>query len=352
MHVMPEHLLHEGSTLRTPEAFFKAAKEVGYTMVIGNFRENQLARDVSAYEKKKLNHPKASWFQEYNLDEFDLVHHFKTDRLEYNSALDTAARLGFVVVPISFGDIIKDTCGTVRLVLSIAASKIGVTERPLWRQLTKQPCTSVVGQHSISHRKRSLEWRTSQSLAGKILSDLQSTEFSWMLNTSLVDWPLDVAPTVPVATTKFRTDALLSLTDNTDIDVLAMRRQVHFMDSIDSLRTNDDDHADFSFSAGGFAACGQEWTLGESVVWNGSLAIVGCKSIVPSRPLAVCSKIGGGDGNKNKGVNLVQLNTSIESNIWSLCARGTGGLSTNEGSRLCGSPVSFVSCEAVRKDDP
>lgn len=38
--------------LRTPQTFFDAAWRAGFGIVIGSFRENQLARDISSFELK------------------------------------------------------------------------------------------------------------------------------------------------------------------------------------------------------------------------------------------------------------------------------------------------------------
>ena len=69
-HLKPWHVLRRRNGLSTPDQFFSAAAASGWGVVVGSFRENQLARDVSAFE---LNHESSSSLRGAKLERIGLA---------------------------------------------------------------------------------------------------------------------------------------------------------------------------------------------------------------------------------------------------------------------------------------
>lgn len=229
MHIKPFHLAQKNNELRTPEEFFKAAKDAGYGFVVGNFRENQLARDLAKYDK--------GW-----KDQTGKPQDYLDERREYNNALLAARNMGLVVIPMSFADTVTDTCQAARLVLSTVASHIGVTGKgPLWKQLEHEKCVAVERQ-TIPHDHADLVERTSDSEAQEITSFLENTEFAWMLNTTAYRWPDTAVPSIPVVTSQAQ--SVMRVVQHKNIDKLAAERLQRSEAAIDAWEklqhTNDE----------------------------------------------------------------------------------------------------------------
>lgn len=220
MHLKPSHLTQKNSELRTPFEFFEAAKAAGYSFVVGNFRENQLARDLACVDKGWRNHTGTP--QEY-----------VAERREYNDALLAARKTGLDVIPMSFSDIVTDTCQAARLVLSTVANRTGVEGKQLWKKLEHKKCAKVDRQ-TLPRDHADLSQRTSANVAKDISSLFDGTEFGWMLNTTVHSWPDTNAPSVPVVTSLAKTG--MTHLRHTEIDRVAMERWHEMTVAIDDWK--------------------------------------------------------------------------------------------------------------------
>eukprot|EP00931_Biecheleriopsis_adriatica_P046811 TRINITY_DN2692_c0_g1_i2.p1 TRINITY_DN2692_c0_g1~~TRINITY_DN2692_c0_g1_i2.p1 ORF type:complete len:352 (+),score=48.45 TRINITY_DN2692_c0_g1_i2:74-1129(+) len=189
MHVKPSHLTTKTSMLRTPEAFFDAAFRAGFKLAIANFRENQLARDVSSFEQDLKRHENNT--EEYALQQLHCespIEHYEEDRRVYSAGFQAATKAGFTVAPLSFSDISASTCTCVLKIMV------------LYNGSTNLNCTPVVTHREKSHREASLEERTTKKAASCIRSALSNTSYSWMLDLTADDWPSEIVPPLPVPT--------------------------------------------------------------------------------------------------------------------------------------------------------
>lgn len=187
MHIKPEHLTAKTSMLRTPEAFFDAAFRAGFKLVVSNFRENQLARDVSSFEQGLERH--ANETEEYALNKLHYkspIEHYEEDRRIYSAGVQAATKAGFTLAPLSFSDITASTCTCVLKIMV------------LYNGSTNLNCTAVVLHTERSHREASLEERTTKKAASGIRSALSNTSYYWMLDLAADDWPSEIVPPLPV----------------------------------------------------------------------------------------------------------------------------------------------------------
>eukprot|EP00931_Biecheleriopsis_adriatica_P111672 TRINITY_DN860_c1_g1_i1.p1 TRINITY_DN860_c1_g1~~TRINITY_DN860_c1_g1_i1.p1 ORF type:complete len:366 (-),score=55.74 TRINITY_DN860_c1_g1_i1:60-1157(-) len=188
-HVKPEHLTRSKSVLRTPEAFMDAAFRAGFKMLITNFRENQLARDVSSFEL-------AASHEGYDREELALerirytsaVQAYEKDRRIFNDGINAATKAGFTLVPMSFSAVTASTCTCALKAMVLYSGRSDLN------------CVAEVQHDVTSHREASLEERTTKKAASGIRDALSNTSYAWMLDLTAEDWPSEIRPPLPVPT--------------------------------------------------------------------------------------------------------------------------------------------------------
>eukprot|EP00438_Fugacium_kawagutii_P033330 Skav210465 [mRNA] locus=scaffold1443:145617:146360:- [translate_table: standard] len=185
-HITPTDLLLGNSTLRTPEAVFQAAYKAGFRTVVTDFRQNQLARDVSHYRKglRKKN------FVPKFLDGVDdLTARFEDMKRFWIRGVEAAQEIGLTIVPCSFASLVEDVCPCVRTALATLSS------------LSKENssnCQSLEVHTQDAKKEKTLESLMPPELAAWMRGQVIGTAYEWMLHLEAEDWPKHVAPPVPM----------------------------------------------------------------------------------------------------------------------------------------------------------
>mmetsp|Transcript_12562 Transcript_12562/g.21813 ORF Transcript_12562/g.21813 Transcript_12562/m.21813 type:complete len:312 (-) Transcript_12562:70-1005(-) len=180
MHVKPEHLEFDNSSLRTPDDFFEAAQQAGFRFLVTNFRENQLARDTSSIELCADGH----CVTEVVLNPKNITAEFEEQRRIFNNGVKAAKRAGFTVVSLSYQQLTHYLCASLYFVLETVRYSAHCS-----RQIAHK-----------GHKKRSLADRTSKELARAITAALAPTAYAWMLDLDAEEWPAGIEPPVPIET--------------------------------------------------------------------------------------------------------------------------------------------------------
>ena len=180
-HVKPSHL-REDTDLATPELLMGAARGLGFGVVVADFRQNQLAREVSSFERdvsrKRASRDSAS-------DRFcggDVKAGFASNFSFWRRGVDAARAAHLRVVEVAFRDIVSNVCGTVdRVTRSLAqcsSSNCVCRADGYAKHLTGRP------------RGEGLEERTSPAAADCLKRELGGDpSYAWMLNLSRVAPP-------------------------------------------------------------------------------------------------------------------------------------------------------------------
>jgi hypothetical protein len=172
-----------GKKLTTPEEFFLAAKAAGYRLVVISFRENQLAREVSSFERATANKPAAEAEVQAKIRfiDRDLRAFFRHLVEGYNRAVKAAKSANFEggLLAISFDEIVSDVCRTARR----------IAERACTGQATTMSCQEHLGHTDKSHHDRTLVGRVGPVAAKSIITQLTSSEYEWMLDLERRTWP-------------------------------------------------------------------------------------------------------------------------------------------------------------------
>ena len=197
--VKPQHLYQHGGSLQSPQKFFKAAYQAGFRIVVGSFRENQLARDLSSFElmtrQSRSRDPgyviQANGFVKEKLGYPGIIKRYEELRANYSLGLESAYNLGFTIVPLSFEDLIRDTCQCVRLTLK-------ALQQYALPHLAE--CHAVATHISPPHINQNVVSATTEEVGSIIKGELIGTPYEWMLDLDANDWPPGVKPQFPVAT--------------------------------------------------------------------------------------------------------------------------------------------------------
>lgn len=195
VHVKPEHILlrkesiDSSKYLTTPEQFFRAAKEAGFSLVVTSFRDNQLARTVSSFEMHPGKFGSVAFLSKANATfvNTDLIRKFEQLVQDYNRGVVSARAVkGFSMVHITFSEIIGDVCGTSRRIATAAHCPVFT-------------CKEDDGHMDKSHREKDLAGRIGDEAAASVVKQLKGTPYEWMLDLHAMKWPEKVPRPVPVA---------------------------------------------------------------------------------------------------------------------------------------------------------
>ena len=171
-----------GKKLTTPEEFFLAARAAGYKLVVISFRENQLAREVSSFERSTANKSaeKAEVEAKIRFVDRDLKALFGHLVEGYNRAVKAAKWANFEggLLAISFDEIVSDVCRATRRIVERAC--IGQAS---------MSCQEHLGHMDKSHHNRNLVGRVGSVAANSIITQLTSSEYEWMLDLERRKWP-------------------------------------------------------------------------------------------------------------------------------------------------------------------
>lgn len=190
------------SDLQTTKRFLEKtlwSSKAGFRIVVGSFRENQLARDLSSFElmtrQSRSRDPgyviQANGFVKEKLGYPGIIKRYEELRANYNLGLESAYNLGFTIVPLSFEDLIRDTCQCVRLTLK-------ALQQYALPHLAE--CHAVATHISPPHINQSVVSATTEEVGSIIKGELIGTPYEWMLDLDANDWPPGVKPQFPVAT--------------------------------------------------------------------------------------------------------------------------------------------------------
>jgi len=117
-HVKPEHIKHGDPALATPDGFFSAAKEAGWSVVVALHRENGLSRQLSGinWGLRHQTDPRMRElaFVKYFCDRGDnILEQYAPERQMIIRGMQAALRAGFRVLFLTYADVTADTCGSV-----------------------------------------------------------------------------------------------------------------------------------------------------------------------------------------------------------------------------------------------
>lgn len=201
--VKPQHLFQHGGALQRPQDFFQAAFQAGFRIVVGSFRENQLARDLSSFalmiRNARRRHPDSDYVIDSNsttvkshLHYPGIVRHYEELRANYSLGLEAAYNLGYTIVPFSFQDLIRDTCkGVRRTITALRSLKVSQSFKD---------CDAVATHISPPHANQTVESATNAEVASIVRAELLGTPYQWMLDLDATDWPPGTEPQKPVPT--------------------------------------------------------------------------------------------------------------------------------------------------------
>ena len=117
-HVMPVFLDKPGNALTTPKAFFRAARDRGFKVIVAVWRENVLARQVSSFELM-VAHGRVSSRDAGAREHFcggTLTQQIEDLTRAYRDGVNAARDAGLKVVERTFDEVVSDLCGTVAAV--------------------------------------------------------------------------------------------------------------------------------------------------------------------------------------------------------------------------------------------
>eukprot|EP00438_Fugacium_kawagutii_P033329 Skav210464 [mRNA] locus=scaffold1443:136657:137595:- [translate_table: standard] len=188
VHITPTDLTLKKSTLRTPYEVFQAAYKAGFRTLVTIFRQNQLARDVSAYRQGLRKEGRVV----HMLDGVeDLTIRFEDMKRFWIHAVEAAREIGLTMVPCSFPSLVEDVCPCVRTALATLSS------------LSKEnssKCQRLQVHAEDSKKNKTLESLMPPELAAWMRGQVIGTAYEWMLNLEAEGWPKDIAPPVPMPT--------------------------------------------------------------------------------------------------------------------------------------------------------
>ena len=126
-----------------------------------------------------------------------IVKNYEELRRNYSQGLEAAYKLGLIIVPLSFEDLIRDTCDcvsrTIKAVQSLQSHAQNFAE-----------CQAVATHISPSHVNQTVDSATNAEVASIVRSELLGTPYEWMLDLDAADWPDGKQPQMPVPTWHIR----------------------------------------------------------------------------------------------------------------------------------------------------
>eukprot|EP00438_Fugacium_kawagutii_P018941 Skav232068 [mRNA] locus=scaffold1176:99932:100819:- [translate_table: standard] len=184
VHITPTDLILGRSKLRTPEAVFEAAHKAGFRTLITNFRQNQLARDVSHYRQDIRSGRVPKLLSRVD----DLIGHFEEMKRFYIRGVEAAREFGLTIVPCNFESLTEDVCPCVQAALSTLSSLSS----------NHSSCLKKAKHSEDAKNEKALESLVPPELAEWMQREVLGTEYEWMLDMSANDWPKEIAPPVPM----------------------------------------------------------------------------------------------------------------------------------------------------------
>ena len=177
-HVKPSHLSGQDKPdhLNTPEKFMRAARQLGYEVIVAEYRSNALARWVSSWEMKPRS--AADTKAQFCRPRGDLVRKFDEDYFLWQRGLRAAIHERLKVIEFSFENVTRGLCAAVkRTTLALESSECGGS---------KCACREFESPHTkTSNRAASLAGRTSEEAAACITAALEDKpDYAWMLDLS------------------------------------------------------------------------------------------------------------------------------------------------------------------------
>ena len=182
-HIKPGHLYSQG--LATPEALFRAAREVGFGVVVAEYRQNALARMVSSFEMRTRTPADAKAV--FCKKDGELVKKFEWERTIWERGVAAAKAEEFTIIEFTFLELISSVCTCVERATSVLADCAGA----------RCECRDQVKENvhmRTSHRDRTLAERTSPTAANCIRAALRvEPQYAWMLDLSRHEPPEGVS---------------------------------------------------------------------------------------------------------------------------------------------------------------
>ena len=182
-HIKPGHLYSQG--LATPEALFRAAREVGFGVVVAEYRQNALARMVSSFEMRKRTPADAKAV--FCKRDGELVKKLEWERTIWERGVAAAKAEEFTIIEFTFLELISSVCTCVERATSVLADCAGA----------RCECRDQVKENvhmRTSHRDRTLAERTSPTAANCIRAALRvEPQYAWMLDLSRHEPPEGVS---------------------------------------------------------------------------------------------------------------------------------------------------------------
>ena len=173
-HVMPVFLDKPGNALTTPKAFFRAARDRGFKVVVAVWRENVLARQVSSFELM-VAHGRVSSRDAGAREHFcggTLTQQIEDLTRAYRDGVNAARDAGLKVVERTFDEVVSDLCGTVA----------AVTDE-LEDEFRGSSCRPFESPHVLtSQRHKDLAGRTTPEAAACASKELRPSAYAWMLD--------------------------------------------------------------------------------------------------------------------------------------------------------------------------
>ena len=198
LHVKPEHIQKrdtkgKNQVLNTPDDFFAAAREVGFVAVVVNFRDNQLARQISSFE---MSHGVGQKFgpgtpeflpdARRNFVEVNIINVFEEQAQLYNNAVLGAKHSGLHVEHLTFYNVTHKICDAAHVVAQVCG------------HCPKFECTEDVRNFNAAAHKRSIDERVGPTAAASLAEQLTGTPYEWMLDLSASSWPSNVPRPIPI----------------------------------------------------------------------------------------------------------------------------------------------------------
>lgn len=113
-----------------------------------------------------------------------IVRHYEELRANYSLGLEAAYNFGYTIVPLSFQDLISDTCkGVRRTIQALRSLKVSQNFKD---------CDTVATQ--------TVDSATNAEVASIVRAELLGTPYQWMLDLDATDWPPGTEPQKPVPT--------------------------------------------------------------------------------------------------------------------------------------------------------
>ena len=214
LHMKPKHLHQERSALKTAGQFFNSAWLAGFRTVISTFRSNQLAREVSSYERmhtvkghtneafatrvssRQLAHSssQSNWnVSDSTLAKPSLIRLFAHEHAAYTEGVRAAKAQGFVVITLNFDDVTTELCGSFKRIFEqmlMFKNVTGYSRTSNAHCKTASRGISEIHANVPSHHRLPLAERIGGDAAAQaVVDELRGSPYEWMLNLSATTPP-------------------------------------------------------------------------------------------------------------------------------------------------------------------